>query len=106
MLFEGVEDVARRFPVTVALLHFGAAQPERFGPVSITLTASEGAQIAALLGEALVLPIHYEGWTHLTEGREEIEHAFVATGRENQLRFLPPGKPVSLDFSRQPSRLS
>ena len=33
--------------------------------------------------------IVYEGWTHLTEGRDEIEQAFLAAGRENQLRFLP-----------------
>jgi L-ascorbate metabolism protein UlaG (beta-lactamase superfamily) len=50
VLFEGVEAVVRRFPINVALLHFGAAQAKRFDPVSITLTASEGAQLAALLG--------------------------------------------------------
>jgi len=102
VLFEGLEEVARRFPVKVALLHFGAAQVERFGPVCITLTARDGAQVAALLGEALILPIHYEGWTHLTEGREAIEHAFLAAGQEHHLRFLPPGQPVSLALSRQP----
>jgi L-ascorbate metabolism protein UlaG (beta-lactamase superfamily) len=103
VLFEGLEEVARRFPVNVALLHFGAAQAERFGPVSITLTAREGQRLAALLGEALIIPIHYEGWTHLTEGREEIEHAFLAAGQEHHVRFLPPGQPVSLDLSHQPS---
>jgi L-ascorbate metabolism protein UlaG (beta-lactamase superfamily) len=101
VLFEGLEEVARRFLVAVALLHFGAAQAERFGPVSITLTASEGAKVAALLGEALIIPIHYEGWTHLTEGREEIERAFLAAGREKQLRFLSPGQPISLDLSHR-----
>ncbi len=101
VLFEGLEEVARRFPVTVALLHFGAAQAERFGPVSITLTASEGAQVATLLREALIIPIHYEGWTHLTEGHEEIERAFLAAGREQQLRFLSPGQPMSLDLAER-----
>ena len=62
--FQGLEEGARRFPINFALLHFGAAQAERFGPVSITLTASEGAHIAALLGDAIIIPIHYEGWTH------------------------------------------
>ncbi len=98
VLFAGMEDVARRFQVAVALLHFGAAQAKRFGPVSITLTAVEGARFAALLGEATIIPIHYEGWTHLTEGRDEIEQAFLAAGREKQLRFLPLGQPVSIDI--------
>lgn len=99
VLFEGVEEVARRFPVNVALLHFGAAQTKRFGPVSITLTAREGQMLAALLGKALIIPIHYEGWTHLTEGREDIEHAFLAAGQASHLQFLPPGQPVSFDLS-------
>lgn len=103
VFFEGLEEVARRFPVNVALLHFGAAQVERFGPVPITLTAREGQRLAALLKETLIVPIHYEGWTHLTEGREAIERAFRASGQERHLRFLPPGQPVSFDLSRQPS---
>lgn len=32
LLFEGLEEVARRFHVAVALLHFGAAKVKRFGP--------------------------------------------------------------------------
>jgi hypothetical protein len=42
--------------------------------------------------------IVYEGWTHLTEGRDEIEQAFLAAGREQQLRFLPRDQSVSLDM--------
>jgi L-ascorbate metabolism protein UlaG (beta-lactamase superfamily) len=98
VLFEGLEEVAKRFPVIVALLHFGAAQAERFGPVSITLTAVEGARFAAMLEEATIIPIHYEGWTHLTEGRDEIEQAFLANGGEKQLRFLPLGQPAFIDM--------
>jgi hypothetical protein len=51
-----------------------------------------------LLVDATIIPIHYEGWTHLTEGRDEIEQAFLAAGREKQLRFLPLGQSVSLDM--------
>lgn len=100
VLFEGLEAVARRFHVNAALLHFGAAQVERFGPVNITLTASEGVQVATLLGKPLIIPIHYEGWSHLTEGRADIEHAFRAAGIEHLLRFPQPGQAVSLDRLR------
>jgi L-ascorbate metabolism protein UlaG (beta-lactamase superfamily) len=98
VFFEGLEEVARRFPINVALLHLGAAQAERFGPFSITLTAEEAGQCATLLGEATIIPLHYEGWTHLTEGRGEIERAFLAAGQTHRLRFLPPGQSVSLDL--------
>ena len=98
VLFQRLEEVARRFPVNVALLHLGAAQVERFGPVSITLTASEGAHLAALLGDAMIIPIHYEGWTHLKEGREDIEQAFLRAGQSATCVFC---RPVSL-FSLTP----
>jgi L-ascorbate metabolism protein UlaG (beta-lactamase superfamily) len=98
VLFEKLEEVARRFPINVALLHMGAAQAERFGPFSITLTAEEGVRLAALLGEVTIIPIHYEGWSHLTEGRDEIERAFQTAGHTHRLHFLPPGQSVSFDL--------
>lgn len=98
VLFEGLEEIARRYQVGVALLHCGAGQTKVFGPVSLTLTGVEGAQFAALLGEAAIIPIHYEGWSHLTEGRAEIEQAFAAAGLEPRLRFLPPGQSVIIEL--------
>lgn len=98
VLFEGLGVIARRYQIGVALLHFGAARAQRFGPAHITFTGAEGAQFAKMLGEATIVPIHYEGWTHLTEGRDEIEQAFTATGSEKRLCFLPFGQSVSIDL--------
>jgi len=36
------------------------------------------------------------GRTWPKEGRDEIEQAFLAAGREKQLRFLLRGQPVSI----------
>ncbi len=98
VLFEGLEEIARRYQVGVALPHFGAARAQRFGPTNLTFTGAEGERFARMLGEATIVPIHYEGWTHLTEGRDEIEQAFMAAGLEKSLRFLPFGQPVSIDL--------
>lgn len=98
MLFEGLEEMARRYRVGVALLHCGAGQTAVFGPFPLTLTGAQSVRFAALLGEAIIIPIHYEGWTHLTEGRAEIEQAFRAAGLEQRLRFLPLGQPTTLDM--------
>jgi L-ascorbate metabolism protein UlaG (beta-lactamase superfamily) len=96
VLFEGLEEISRRYQVGVALLHFGAAQAQRFGPVHITFTGAEGAQFAKMLDKATIIPIHYEGWTHLTEGHDEVEQAFTSAGLEKRLRFLPLGQPASI----------
>ena len=49
----------------------------------------------------MIIPIYYEGWSHLKEGRMEIEQAFLAAGQEQHLRFLQPGKAISLELSQQ-----
>ncbi|HZC04954.1 MAG TPA: MBL fold metallo-hydrolase [Ktedonobacterales bacterium] len=97
VLFEGVEEVAHRGRVSVALLNFGAARAQRFGPFDITFTGDEGAQVARLLGDATIIPLHYEGWSHFSQGRAEVEQAFAAAGLTERLRVLPIGQPVTLD---------
>ena len=97
VLFDGVEEVARRERVGVALLHCGAARSQRLGPDPLTLTGAEAAQLAAMLPDATIIPIHYEGWAHFSEGRDAIERAFACTAAESRLRFLPLGQSVALD---------
>jgi L-ascorbate metabolism protein UlaG (beta-lactamase superfamily) len=98
VLFEELqEEIAQQYQIGTALLHFGAAHFDVFGPAYLTFTAAEGARFAKALGEAVVIPLHYEGWAHFTEGRAQIEQAFTAAGLEKQLRFLPLGQPVPID---------
>jgi L-ascorbate metabolism protein UlaG (beta-lactamase superfamily) len=98
VLFEGVEEVSRRYQVAVALLHLGSAQVPALGPVPLTLPAEEGVQLAKMMGDAIIIPVHYEGWAHFTEGRGEIEQAFAAAGLEKRLLFLPLGQPTSIEI--------
>ncbi len=97
VLFEELEEIARRYRVETAILNFGAAQVDVYGPVHLTFTGVEGATFAKMLGDCIIVPVHYEGWAHFSEGRAEIEQAFRAEGLESRLRFLPLGAPVLLD---------
>lgn len=97
VLFEGLEEITRRYPIGIALLHCGAAHAERFGPAHLTLTGAEAARFAQLTQTAVVIPLHYEGWTHYTEGRDAIERAFALAGVAQRLRFLPPGQPTAFE---------
>ncbi|HLZ64125.1 MAG TPA: MBL fold metallo-hydrolase [Ktedonosporobacter sp.] len=98
VLFRGLEEVGQRYQIGVALLHFGAAHFDAYGPYYLTLTGVEGAQLVKTLGEAIIVPIHYEGWRHFTQGRAEIEQAFAEAGLEKRLRFLPFGEAVAFDI--------
>lgn len=64
-----------------------------------------------LLNERLrprqLIPIHFAGWSHFSEGRAELEQAFARNEQGAPLRFLHPGRyePLDLDESRAPTRL-
>jgi L-ascorbate metabolism protein UlaG (beta-lactamase superfamily) len=77
--------------VTVAVLFMGAARVQEVGPAHLTLTAEEGVAVARVMPNAVIVPVHFEGWTHYSEGREEITRAFAAAGLEARLRWLVPG---------------
>ena len=40
-----------------------------------------------LVAPQYVVPVHYEGWAHFTEGRAELEAAFAAAGLSDRLRW-------------------
>jgi L-ascorbate metabolism protein UlaG (beta-lactamase superfamily) len=85
-------------PFDVALLFAGGAQvPERWGDdVLLTLDAKRAAEAAAVLAPAAIVPIHQEGWAHLTSSSDELERAFVDAAVADRLRLLAPGERLSL----------
>ncbi|MFZ0214926.1 MAG: MBL fold metallo-hydrolase [Candidatus Dormiibacterota bacterium] len=93
---EVVEEIARRIgSVEVAILFAGAAKTARLGDLPLTLTAQRAAAAAQALGAAVVVPVHFEGWTHFTEGADALRDAFVEAGIEDRLRLLTPGERVT-----------
>jgi L-ascorbate metabolism protein UlaG (beta-lactamase superfamily) len=96
VLCEAVEEIARRFRISVAVLHLGAARVAARGPEPLTFTGQEAARLTAEANIGTIIPVHYEGWAHFSEGQAEIEAAFVQAGLAERLLWLPPGEPVSV----------
>ena len=94
--FDGVKEIATRADVRVAFLFMGAARVREVGPAHLTLTAAEGVLVARAMPNATLVPLHYEGWEHFSEGRSAIEAAFTEAGLAHRLRWLPPGQSVTL----------
>jgi L-ascorbate metabolism protein UlaG (beta-lactamase superfamily) len=94
--FDGVAEVGRRFRVDVAVLNLGAARVAVAGPAPLTFPAAEAVTLAQAWPQALILPLHFEGWTHFSEGRDEIQTAFDAAGLTQRLRWVAPGQPTEL----------
>ncbi|MEU9411882.1 MBL fold metallo-hydrolase [Streptomyces sp. NPDC048281] len=88
-----IAEISRRIQaIDVAVLHAGAARvPAKFEGRPLSLTARGAAAAAAVLGAHTVVPAHYDGWAHFSEGRPETELAFHEAGLSALLRVAPHG---------------
>lgn len=96
--FDGVQEVAKRFRVKFALLSLGAAQISAAGDWPLTFTAADAVEVARTMPGASVVPLHFEGWEHLTESRAEVGQAFASAGLEDRLIWPVPGEVVALSI--------
>lgn len=94
--FEGVAKVARRYNVSVAVLFMGAARLKARGPSPLTMTAADGIEAARAFPKATIVPVHYQGWAHFSEGRDDIVQAFASAGLSARLHLLDPGQSITL----------
>jgi L-ascorbate metabolism protein UlaG (beta-lactamase superfamily) len=97
--YEGVAEVARRFGAEAVLLFAGAARVKVAGPAHLTFDASDAVELARAIPNAVIVPLHYEGWEHFSEGRAELERAFRDAGFEARLRWLARGEARELGRS-------
>jgi len=96
--YEELEPIARRVDVRVALLFGGAARVREVGPAHLTMTADEMVTAARSFPNAVIVPLHYAGWAHFSQGREDIDSAFAAAGLSRRLLWLAPGRPTELSL--------
>lgn len=97
--YDGVAEVARRFRVGVAVLFMGAARVREVGTAHLTFAAIEGVEAAGAFPDATIIPVHYEGWEHFSEGRPAIEHAFAEARLADRVRWLEYGRPTDVAFA-------
>lgn len=93
-----VDEIAERLsPIDVAVLFVGAVQiPTRFDGAYLTLSSDRAAIATELLGARAVVPVHFEGWTHFTQGLDQIRAAFAGYGLGERLLAIEPGETVSI----------
>ena len=100
-----VTEIARRAPaIDAAVLHAGAARvPDKFRGRALSLDSIRAAAAAAVLGPAVVIPVHYDGWAHFSEGRADLARAFDDAGLTAQLRLSDHGTWIPLrTFAAEP----
>ncbi|WP_433286567.1 MBL fold metallo-hydrolase [Pseudonocardia sp. CA-142604] len=97
-----VRDVADHAgPVDIAIIFGGHAR----SPVMdayLTFSADQVAQAAEILDAPTVIPIHLEGWKHLTQESSAIPPAFARRGLSERLLMLDAGETVTVAGKQRP----
>jgi L-ascorbate metabolism protein UlaG (beta-lactamase superfamily) len=92
---EVVRSIARRTgEIDIAVLNAGAVQRPKFNWAYLTLSADHAADVAEILSARVVVPLHFEGWSHFTQGAAELKAAFSGNGIRDRLVVLERGERV------------
>jgi L-ascorbate metabolism protein UlaG (beta-lactamase superfamily) len=92
--YDGVADVARRFPVEIVLLFGGSARTR--GPFNLTMNANDAIETAHAFPQATIVPVHTEGWAHFTQNAEDLAKSFTALGIGPRLKVIERGVPTTI----------
>lgn len=93
--YDGVADVARRFPVELVLLFGGSARTR--GPFNLTMNANDAIETAHAFPQATIVPVHAEGWAHFTQNADDLVKSFTALGIGSRLKVIERGVPTPID---------
>jgi L-ascorbate metabolism protein UlaG (beta-lactamase superfamily) len=87
--FDGVAEVARRFKCDVVLPFAGAAQTR--GPFRLTMDTNDTIETAHAFADAVIVPLHTDGWAHLRRSGKDLRAAFDTLGLSKRLKLLEGG---------------
>jgi len=89
--------VQRTGDIGIAVLNAGAVQLPKFDHAYLTLSADHAADVAQILGARIVVPLHFEGWAHVTQGADQLRAAFSGNGIRDRLLVLERGERATVD---------
>ena len=93
--YEGTREVARRFRPRLVLLFGGAAQVR--GPFYMTMSTNDAVEAATAFGDAVIVPVHHDGWAHFTQSQDDLAKTFQTLGIGHRLRRVFGGEVIRLD---------
>ncbi|OCB24019.1 Zn-dependent hydrolase [Mycobacterium malmoense] len=82
-------------PIDIAVLFAGRARSPLMDAY-LTLSADQAARAAEILESPVVIPMHVDGWQHLTQDADLVATAFARRGSADKLLVLTPGVVTTL----------
>jgi L-ascorbate metabolism protein UlaG (beta-lactamase superfamily) len=97
--FDGVAEVAKRFNAAVVLPFAGAAQTR--GPFHLTMDTNDTIETARAFPDAVIVPVHTDGWAHFRQSAGDLRASFDALGFGSRLKVLEPGVATVIEPSSE-----
>lgn len=92
-----VRTIAERLgPFDASLLFAGAAKTTLFDGALLTLGSEQAAEAARMLGDGPVIVLHFEGWTHFSQGADTVREAFAQAGLSARLHLPEMGEVIDV----------
>lgn len=95
-----VAEVGQRCTVAVAILNLGAGGFPSTGPVRFSMNGADAAKAAHKIPASLLIPNHYDGYSHYRERPEETHAALLRANLQDRLCWIAPGE------TREPENLT
>lgn len=96
--FAGTNEIVLRYaPVDLAILHLGRVRVEPLGDTPLSMSADDAISYAQALGARNVVPIHFEGWKHFTQGRDAAMRVFGDAKIASRVHWLGVGQTAAID---------
>ncbi|AGS67383.1 MBL fold metallo-hydrolase [Streptomyces collinus] len=90
LLYDGLEEIARRFPdADLAVLHLGGTRLP--GGFVVTMDGLQGAELARRLDYRRVLPVHYDDYTVFRSPLQDFLTAAAGLGLGERIVHCPRG---------------
>jgi len=94
VFYHKLRELSSRIHPKYVFIFAGAARPR--GPFNLTMGTNDALDTAHAFAEAMIIPIHSEGWSHYTENNDNLSEAFRILGIGQRLQILEPGRATLL----------
>ena len=81
--------LARQLDVDLLILHLGSVKFPLTGPLRYSMDGHDATALLELLRPRVAIPVHYEGWSHFSETRADLQPALDRGG--HVVPWLTPG---------------
>ena len=66
------------------------------GPFYLTMNTNDAVEAAAAFSDAVIVPVHHDGWAHFTQSQDDLARTFQALGMAARVRRVTGGETMRL----------